>query len=255
MHLFEIPGELERERRVRDLAGGKRQRLVLGLDMPAFGRPVRPHHAGIEIEEHAVGLGLDELGTRIRPHCEQRAGSGDAARFLIKRRGIEPVQRLRDRDEVHRGVGQPGTLGGRHRIFHARMRLGGGNLLRCHIGGEHFIEEFGERGAGLPAAATAVPDRVAGLDRLREPCEQCRRIARAEVRVLASDGGKRAALLTPPIVEAFAPFTQRLLTRATQRTPARCAAWPWRGPRRPAARPLRTPGSGTAGIPSHHRRC
>jgi hypothetical protein len=128
--------------------------------MLAAGRPVRADHVHVEILEDRIERGLMEDGTWIVPRDEQCPRPRDAPRFGIERFDVEPVQRLRHRDEIDAGVRQAARLGGSHRVANPRVRFRGRDLLGRDIGGVNDREMIGERDARLSAAAARVPGGV-----------------------------------------------------------------------------------------------
>ena len=167
----------------------KRQRRVVSLDVAPLRRPVRPDHARCRNRgTRRSSSRVDELRPRIGPDREQRARPRHAARLGIEASHVEPVQRLRHGHQIHRCGGQtrcarrapPSTA--RADAAWPRRSVRRATSVACTR-----WKCSASAHARLAAAAAAVPDRVACAARAREPREQFRWIAGAEVRVLARD--------------------------------------------------------------------
>lgn len=87
----------------------------------------------------------------------------DAARFqyaacLVKKTlDIEPVECLRDGNQVDRIHVDARRLGERYAKFYLSMRLGRGDLLVAGVCGHHLLEKRGKGPCGLAVAGGAVP--------------------------------------------------------------------------------------------------
>jgi hypothetical protein len=74
---------------------------------------------------------------------------------------FEPVQCLRDRDELHARVGQRGAFAGFNRhgdVVRPAPRPVLGDLLHARLRGVHMREARGESTRRLAATATGLPD-------------------------------------------------------------------------------------------------
>ena len=91
---------------------------------------------------------------------------------------VEPVQGLRDSDEIGTRVDEAALLGRLDAVVDARVRFGVGDLRRTRIGRIDPREMRSERDTGLAVATTGIPREFARWGLHREPIEQRRGITR-----------------------------------------------------------------------------
>ena len=166
-----------------DAGERKRKIAVSVLDMHALWRPISAYRFVVEAIQHLLQLGMVDLQTVIAP-C-----SDDAVRFQytlclgIELGQVEPVQCLRDGDDIDGVIGQAAGLGRRHAIFDIGKRRCRSQLRAADVRPQHLFEA--RRPARRspvrclprnpmpacaavrcsPASRTAHPDRTAGTRR------------------------------------------------------------------------------------------
>ena len=172
------PQRRRRQRRERPVVAG-----VMRVDLGALGRPVRLDLRAEIRDRLDHAFGRDEI--RIAPRRQHAAGHQHALAFGEEPAAIEPVQRLRDRDQLHAGVGQRGVLAGLDRQRDVARGVGRAvtgpmlrDLLRARIARMHVGETRGQSARGLAAAAAGFPD----VGRARHDGGDARRTARRDTR-------------------------------------------------------------------------
>ena len=93
---------------------------------------------------------------RVRPGRDDTARHQHAAALGVEAVEIEPVHRLRDRDQIDLGVADRQRLGHRALVpdFGVRQRLR--ELRRAAVDREHALEMRGQRDGGLSVAGRAI---------------------------------------------------------------------------------------------------
>ena len=69
---------------------------------------------------------------------------------------IEPVERLRGRNEIYRSVGQARRLGARQPVFDFRIWSRSAELISARIDGDDPLEMIHQAERGLPVTGSAV---------------------------------------------------------------------------------------------------
>src|SRR4051812_21478912 len=127
------------------------------------------------------GPGHDRFS--VTPDGEYPAGNQHTIRFAEERRYVEPVECLRDSDEVNRCTGEPRfTLRGngvRDSIVGHRCS----DLLRARIGRDDLVELFGEKHSRLAVPRGTVPRASQEWRKRREICDHIRWVRWSERRV------------------------------------------------------------------------
>ena len=141
----------------------------------------------LEVTESA---GVRDGQRAVAPDGEHAAGAQHALALAEEAPDVEPVQRLRDGDQVARGGRETGVFRGRHAVLDAGIGHRPCNLLRRGIRGDHAAEAHAEIARCLPAAGRAVPHEPARRHDRGQPVEQGARVGGTKCRVGAGDGGE-----------------------------------------------------------------
>ena len=178
------------ERRRLDLAEWKRHRSQLVDDELPLGTPVRPDDDVVKVRHRVIDRGDADTRQVIAPRDERAVRTQHAPRLVVELVERQPVQRLRDGDDVHRAVRQAAAIRERLAIRDPRVRRRVTELLGIGVGRFDVREIVGEPYGSLSAACRAVPRERVAVDDRADPLEQRARIARPELRVILRDRGE-----------------------------------------------------------------
>src|SRR5205807_5322740 len=131
--LAEIPFGFHPEARHGDFLEGEWKLVVGLLDVHSLVWPIRPDHVGVEVYDERVDHGVD-LGQRVAPECDDGARARDASHLRVEALEVEPVDRLRDGDEIDHGALEAGVLGHGDAILDPRVRARLRDLLPARVG-------------------------------------------------------------------------------------------------------------------------
>lgn len=187
--MIERPVELHLERRRRELGKWNGQGAIAGLDQAALRLPVRAEAHPSERVHDRIDLGRD-AGQVIAPRREHAAWRDHATDLGEEALVLEPVERLRDDQQVGGGLGKTGGLRRALPVLDASMRRGVGELGLAGVDREHAIEEIRQRDRRLAAARAHVDRGRPRGSEARKPGEQRGWIRRSEAGVVGRLGGE-----------------------------------------------------------------
>jgi hypothetical protein len=151
------------------------------IDLQVLAGPVVPERDPVMVPDELIDLGGD-TAVRIGEDREHAARLQHAPGLPAERIDVEPMQRLADRDELRRTVGQLRLVLG-DTIRDPGVPLRETDLVGTGVGRHHAGEPRDEPGRDLPVPRPGVPRECRPGRDDGEPVEERRRIARPEVRV------------------------------------------------------------------------
>ena len=124
--------------------------------MTAFGRPVAAEDVGIEMLYDALRLAFIQMQHAIGDQREHGPALRYATHFVVEGVEIEPVGRLRRRDEIDGRSIQTASLSRRRAVLHSLVRVRVRNLLRTCISRDDAREALRQQHGELPRSTSAV---------------------------------------------------------------------------------------------------
>ncbi len=186
--VVERQGLLDHEVGCGEFSERKLDGLVTLLRDSPFRRPIGTHDVAVEAAHDLVDLRCD-LEHHIRPHRDHTVWPKDTPNLGPKSGAVEPVQRLRHRDEIDRSVAEVRGLGRTDAVLDARIVRGVVDLAAAGVGRDDEREVSGQPDRGLARAGACVPRFVARRRGLRQEVEQRIRVAGPEGRIVGGGGG------------------------------------------------------------------
>ncbi len=187
-HLVRSPVELHLEWIDRNLRHRHRNIAVVPLHNFSLRWPVG-FDLGKNFVQNLVALRTD-TASFIGPQGQDTAWLHNAACFVEEALDIEPVECLRDRNQVDRIGIDTRRFGSCYAKFYLWVWLRRGDLLLTGIRCQDVLEERGKGARGLAIAGSAVPREIMILAKCRQEGEQRIRIAGPVRGVAAGVAGK-----------------------------------------------------------------
>src|SRR5688500_3392615 len=119
----------------------------------------------------------------VTPHDNCASGHDYSPHFVVERLHIEPVQCLRDGDEIDRVFCESTVVGWSNAILDTRMRDRLGYLLRARIGCDYMLELLRKPDCRLASPRRAVPCEPPLRDKACDPVHELVGVSRAIPRV------------------------------------------------------------------------